>query len=51
MRCIWYVNACRIDVRLNSKPLEEVDRFKYLGSQLAMDEGCQRKVVQKMTED
>ena len=28
-------------VRLNGKPLEEVDCFKCLGSQVAADEGCE----------
>ena len=27
-------------VVLNGKPLEEVDRFKYLGSKVAADGGC-----------
>ena len=35
---------------LNGKPLEEVDRFKYLGSQVAADGGCGREVVQRMNE-
>ena len=29
---------------LNGKPLEEVDCFKYLGSQAAADGGCERDV-------
>ena len=40
MRCSRYVNACRMDVRLIGEPLEEVDCFKYLGSQVAADGGC-----------
>ena len=30
---------------LNGEPLEEVDCFKYLGSQVAEDGGCERDVV------
>ena len=35
---------------LNSQPLEEVDCFKYLGSQVAADGGCERDVVHRMNE-
>ena len=35
---------------LNSEPLEEVDCFKYLGSQVAADGGCERDVVHRMNE-
>ena len=35
---------------LNGKPLEEVDWFKYLGSQMAADGGCERDVVQRTNE-
>ena len=35
---------------LNDKPLEEVDCFKYLGSQVAAVGGCERDVVQRMNE-
>ena len=35
---------------LNGEPLEEVDCFKYLGSQVAADGGCERDVVQRMNE-
>ena len=31
-------------VILNGEPLEEVDCFKYLGSQVAADGGCERDV-------
>ena len=31
-------------------PLEEVDCFKYLGSQMAVDGGCERNVVHRMNE-
>ena len=37
-------------VILNAKPLEEVDCFKYLGSQVAADGGCERDVVHRMNE-
>ena len=30
----------RMHVILNGEPLEEVDFFKYLGSQVAADGGC-----------
>ena len=36
---------------LNSEPLEEVDCFKYLGSQVAADRGCERDVVHRMNEE
>ena len=35
---------------LNGEPLEEVDCFKYLGSQVAEDGGCERDVVHRMDE-
>ena len=35
---------------LNGKPLEEVCCFKYLGSQVAADGGCDRDVVHRMNE-
>ena len=35
-------------VRQNCEPLEEVDCFKYLGSQVAADGGCERYVVHRM---
>ena len=34
----------------NSKPLEDVDCFKYLGLQVAADGGCERDVVHRMNE-
>ena len=34
----------------NGKPLEEVDWFKYLWSQVAADGGCERDVVHRMNE-
>ena len=35
---------------LNSEPLEEVDCFEYLASQVAADGGCERDVVHRMNE-
>ena len=40
----------RMHVILNGKPLEEVDYFKYLGSQVEADGGCERDVVHRMNE-
>ena len=37
-------------VILNGEPLQEVDCFKYLGSQVADDGGCERDVVHRMNE-
>ena len=37
-------------VILNSEQLEEVDCFKYLGSQVAVDGGCERDLVHRMNE-
>ena len=37
-------------VRINGDPLEEVECFKYLGSQVAADGGCERDVVHRMNE-
>ena len=38
MRCSRYGNGVRTYVILNGEPLEEVDCFKCLGSQVAADE-------------
>ena len=35
---------------LNCEPFEEVDCFKYLGSQVAADGGCEMDVVHRMNE-
>ena len=40
----------RMHVILNGEPSEEVDCFKYLGSQGAADRGCARDVVHRMKE-
>ena len=37
MRCSRYGNGGRMHVILNAEPLEEVDCFKYLGSQVAAE--------------
>ena len=50
MRCSRYGNGGRMQVILNCKPLEEVDYFRYLGSQVAADGGCERDVVHRMNE-
>ena len=33
---------------LNGEPLEDVDCFKYLGSEVAADGGCERGVVHRI---
>ena len=38
-------------VILNGEPLEEVDCFKYLGSQVAADGECERDAVHRMNEE
>ena len=35
---------------INGAPLEEVDCFQYLGSQMAADGGCERDVVMRVIE-
>ena len=50
MTCSRYGNGDRMHVILNGEPLEELDCFKYLGSQVAADGGCERDVVHKMNE-
>ena len=50
MRCSRYGNGGRMHVRLNGEPLEDVDCFKYLGSQVAADGGCERDVVHRINE-
>ena len=49
-RCSTYVNVYQMQVRLNGKQLEEVNCFKYLWSQVAVDGGCVRDVVHRMNE-
>ena len=43
-------NWGRMHVILHCEPLEEVDCFKYLRSQVAADGGCGRDVVHRMNE-
>ena len=50
MMCSNYGNGGRMYVILNCERLEEVDCFKYLGSQVAADGGCERDVVQRTNE-
>ena len=50
IRCSRYGNRGRIHVLLNGEPLEEVDCFKYLGSQVAAGVGCERDVLHRMNE-
>ena len=50
IRCSRYVNGSRMHVILNSEPLEEVNCFQYLGSQVAVDGGCEKDVVHRMNE-
>ena len=50
MRCSRYGNGVRMHVILNCESLEEVDCFKYLGSQVAANGRCERDVVQRMNE-
>ena len=41
MRCARYGNGERMHVILNGELFEEVDCFKYLGSQVAAGGGCE----------
>ena len=50
MRCSRYGNGGRMHVILNGEPLEEMDCFTYLWSQVADDGGCERDVVHRMNE-
>ena len=50
MRCSRYGNGDRMHVILNGEPLEGVDCFKQLGSQVAADGGCERDMVHRMNE-
>ena len=51
MRCSRYGNGDRMHVMtLNDEPLEEMDCFKYLGSEVAADGRCERDVVHRMNE-
>ena len=50
IRCSRYGNGDRMHVILNGELLEEEDCFKYLGSQVVADGGCERDVAQRMNE-
>ena len=50
MRCSRYGNGGRMHVILNGEPLEEVDCFMYLGSEVAADGGREKDVVHRMIE-
>ena len=50
MRCSRYGNGSRMHVIQNGRQFEEVDCFKYLGSQVAANGGCERDVVHRMNE-
>ena len=50
MRCSRYGNGDRLHVILIGEPLEEVNCFKYLGSQVATDGGCEMDVIHRMNE-
>ena len=50
MRCSRYGNGGPMHVILNNELLEEVDCFKYLGSQVAADGGYEKDVVHRMNE-
>ena len=50
MRFSMFGNGGRMLVILKGEPLEEVDCFKYQGSQVAADGGCERDVVHRINE-
>ena len=50
MRCSRYGNGGQMQVILNGEPLDEVDCFKYLKSQVAADGGYGRDVIHRMNE-
>ena len=50
MRRSRYGNGGRLHDRQNGEPLEVDDCFKYLGSQVAVDGGCERDVVHRMND-
>ena len=50
MRRSRYGTGGRMHVILKSEPVEEVDCFKYLGSQVTSDGTCERNVVHKINE-
>ena len=48
----YSIYCYKMHLILNGDPLglEEVDCFKYLGSQVAADGGCERDVIHRMNE-
>ena len=48
MRCSRYENGIRMHLVLNGEPLQEVDCFKNLGSQVAANVVCARDVAHRM---
>ena len=50
MSCSSYVNVARIYARINCEPFDEVNFFKYLGSQVVADGGCEKDVVHRMNQ-
>ena len=50
VRCSRYGGWGGMYVILDGEPLEEVDCFKYLGSQVAVDGGCEMDVVCRINE-
>ena len=50
MRCSRYEYEGLLLVILNGEPIEKLDCFKYLASQVAADGGCERDVVHRMNE-
>ena len=50
IRCSRYGNEDRMHEILNGEPLEEVDCFKYLGSQVAAEGQCERDGVDRINE-
>ena len=50
VRALTTYTTVAIHVILNGEPLEGVDCFKYLGSQVAANGGCDRDVVHRMNE-
>ena len=48
MRCSTDGNGGRMHVILHGEPIEKVDCFKYLGSQMSDDGGCERDVVHRL---
>ena len=50
MRYLRYVNVGRIDTRLNGEPFAEIDRFKFLESQVAVDGECENDISHRMSQ-